>query len=408
MQPLEAFKLRILDHAEPCSLWVLLLRKFALGRLSAIEVQEMAAAAVKSGLDKKEIRELQSLGAMGHQPGNAHRDMVRRYFSVLASPEPTRVKCDLVVKENGKQVEKELETAVMLPHLWVLCAQETGLLQSITCTNEELALFWKSQMRSPQMTPELRRMIEASEPSQLPIPYVLHGDGAPFTEVDSVQVLSFRCLLARRSVSECQLLITAVPKLAMGQKTFKQVMATVAWSWTILFEGICPKKDLAGKPTDLHRGKRLRRGVLWSITGDLEWFCQEFQFPWSSSNQLCAFCKADQKKTESKHSFTDFRPEASWRKTKYSNQELKAKFDNHPLWKAPTVSFLSVRLDWLHTVDLGVAAYFHGSLLYSIMEELPGTSRFWEIHNKFLVIFFLMWTEASPVYFIGLESPCKV
>ena len=138
----------------------------------------------------------------------------------------------------------------------------------------------------------------------------------------------------------------------------------------------------------MHRGKRLRRGVLWSITGDLEWFCQEFQFPWSASNQLCAFCKADQKKTESKHSFTDFRPEASWRKTKYSNQELKAKFDNHPLWKAPTVSFLSVRLDWLHTVDLGVAAYFHGSLLYSIMEELPGTSRFWEIHNKFLVIFF--------------------
>ena len=59
------------------------------------------------------------------------------------------------------------------------------------------------------MTPALRRMIEASEPSQLPIPYVLHGDGAPFTEVDSVQVL------ARRSVSECQLLITAVPKLAM-------------------------------------------------------------------------------------------------------------------------------------------------------------------------------------------------
>ena len=102
MQPLEAFKLRILDHGRALQ---------SVGaRLSAIEVQEMAAAAVKSGLDKKEIRELQSLGAMGHQPGNAHRDMVRRYFSVLASPEPTRVKCDLVVKENGKQVEKELES----------------------------------------------------------------------------------------------------------------------------------------------------------------------------------------------------------------------------------------------------------------------------------------------------------
>ena len=222
--------------AEPRSLWVLLLRKFALGRLSAIEVQETAAAAVKSGLESLEMRDLQGLGARGHQPGNAHRDMVRKYFSMLASPEPWKVKCDLVLKEDGKQVEKELETAVMLPHLWVLYAQEHDLLHSITCTNEELAVFWRSQIRGPQMTKELRRIIETSELSQLPIPYVLHGDGAPFTEVDSVQVLSFRCLLARRSVSGCQLLITVVPKLAMGQKTFKQVMATLAWSWTIWLE----------------------------------------------------------------------------------------------------------------------------------------------------------------------------
>ena len=73
--------------AGPCALWVLLLRKFALGKLSAIEVQELAAAAVKSGLDRTEIRELQSLGAMGP---------LRKHFAVLASPEPWKVKCDLV------------------------------------------------------------------------------------------------------------------------------------------------------------------------------------------------------------------------------------------------------------------------------------------------------------------------
>ena len=91
-----------------------------------------------------------------------------KHFAVLASPEPWKVKCDLVLKEGGKPVEKELETAVMLPHLWVLCAQENELLHSITCTNEELAVFWKSQMKSPQMTQELKRMIEASEPTSCP------------------------------------------------------------------------------------------------------------------------------------------------------------------------------------------------------------------------------------------------
>ena len=34
------------------------------------------------------------------------------------------------------------------------------------------------------------------------------------------------------------------------------------------------------------------------------------------------------------------------------------------------------RLDILHILDLGVAAYAHGSLLFSIMEKLPGASRF--------------------------------
>ena len=213
-------------------------------------------------------------------------------------------------------------------------------------------------------------------------------------------------LAGQKTVFECQLLSTAAPKLAMNQKTFKHVMATVAWPWTILF-GICPKKDLQGKAIDLHRGKRLRRGVLLERNRDLE--CSaEFQCMVLFQSAVC-ICKADQKKTDSKHSFTDFRPEDSWRKTMYSNQELKARFAKHPLWKAPTVSFLSVRLDWLHTVDLGVAAYFHSSLLYSIMEDLPGTSRFWEIHNKFLVIFMFSFvcgldSLSFPSIFMGWRA----
>ena len=171
-----------------------------------------------------------------------------------------------MVKEEGHQVNKEIETALMLPHLWVLTAHENNLLEAITCTGEKLAVFWKSQMNSPQMTPELEKMIQDATPNQLPIPYVLHGDGAPFTEVDSVQVLSFRCLLSRRSVSECQLLITAVPKLAMTKSTFKKVMETVAWSWQALFTGVCPKEDLQG-PTGERGSEKEYAGAsleIWS------------------------------------------------------------------------------------------------------------------------------------------------
>ena len=51
--------------SEPCPLWVLLVQKFALGTTSAIELQHLADAAVKSGASTPEMLQLQGLGAMG-------------------------------------------------------------------------------------------------------------------------------------------------------------------------------------------------------------------------------------------------------------------------------------------------------------------------------------------------------
>lgn len=92
---------------------------------------------------------------------------------------------------------------MLLPHLWVIEAQENNFLGNLCCKDEEIAAFWRSQMKSPQMTPELKQVIKTSQPSQLPVPYLLHGDAAPFTEVDSIQVLSFRPGFAMAWVLAC-------------------------------------------------------------------------------------------------------------------------------------------------------------------------------------------------------------
>jgi hypothetical protein len=43
---------------------------------------------------------------------------------------------------------------------------------------------------------------------------------------------------------------------------------------------------------------------------------------------------------------------------RHNSLKLSAQ-DQDPIFRAPSVSILSVKLDWLHTVDLGVAAYLH-------------------------------------------------
>ena len=88
--------------ADPCPLWCVLLKKFAMGKMSAVEVQEMAAAAVKPGANSAEMLELEALGSYGSKPGNCNRDMLRKCFRNLAGPVPWKVKV-LNALERGRE-----------------------------------------------------------------------------------------------------------------------------------------------------------------------------------------------------------------------------------------------------------------------------------------------------------------
>lgn len=105
-------------------------------------------------------------------------------------------------KEEGQRVVKSGDVWAPLPHRWILCLHEAEILESIyiLCKNSGLVALWKSQQHSPQMKkcPELRKSLGFRYPSQLPLPLALHGDGAPFLEHGSIQVLSMRCMLTKR------------------------------------------------------------------------------------------------------------------------------------------------------------------------------------------------------------------
>ena len=117
--------------------------------------------------------------------------------------------------------------------------------------------------------PELWHSLDFAHPSQLPLPFALHGDSAPFLEHDSVHVLSMRCLLTKKSVAESQLLLTCMPKLAAVKETWEKIMECLSWSFTVLYNGRTPKKGFGGQAADGPRGKPMRRCVLWAITGPL-------------------------------------------------------------------------------------------------------------------------------------------
>ena len=125
---------------------ILLLHKFAWGKLSASECQAFALAACKSGASGVDLETLAALGARGESPQNCHRDLVKTFFKEMCAPTPMDVKCLVKVKNNMGAVEElAKEIPVILPHDWVDTFERNGLLEQMACSQECLDDFWSQQ-----------------------------------------------------------------------------------------------------------------------------------------------------------------------------------------------------------------------------------------------------------------------
>ena len=156
-------------------------------------------------------------------------------------------------------------------------------------------------------------------------------------------VLSMRCAISHHSIKVSQLLLAALPKTASTKSSLKPIWEAIAGSF----------KKLADK----------KKGVLFVLAGDLEYFSSEFGWPTAMSNYPCPFCRADNffDMTKTKHPFTDFRKNALWKTTLRSWDDTPPN-EAHPLYKVPGVSFWTLKMDLLHLVDLGVASHVYGNL----------------------------------------------
>ena len=172
------------------ALWVLLMKKFGDGLMSATEVQQIALAAVQSGANTHDLQQLASLAASGNTPGNAQRDLMRMVFHNVLAPEPYEITTPLLTSQGAQ----DSPFHILLPHDWISAIADKELLPNLLGT-DRLQEFWSQQNwnQNPQLKADhLFRTVKAECRSECWIPLLVHGDGAPFTEVDSIEVFSMR------------------------------------------------------------------------------------------------------------------------------------------------------------------------------------------------------------------------
>lgn len=368
---------------EPCfqpegletGLAILLLRKWSLGEISAPTLQEIAKAAIDAGVTSNDVYKLARLGGSGHSPQNVQRDLQVLHFKNLASPEPFLVKTKVKCKdESGQPQLKAHSLPVLLPHEWVHSIDKKEMHHILG--QEAAALFWQGiDLKRPrfQACPDWRKSYKNLK-RDAPIPFLLHGDSAPHSEVDSLMCISMRALTSELSVAESQLLLFASPKGCLERQTVAAVMKTLTWSFQALDKNTFPSKDPWGNPLQEKERRNMagqpilpnkKRCMLFGLIGDLEWYGDEFGMPRAMADMPCGYCQADQ---HDERPFNDFRATALWRDTIYTPQEMEEKY-THQLFKVPGLHPLGMYLDTLHTLDLGVSCHICGNILWEILED---------------------------------------
>ena len=117
------------------------------------------------------------------------------------------------------------------------------------------------------------------------------------------------------------------------------------------------------------------RGILFCLTGDLDYFNAFFKAPNWNSASPCIHCPAT---TSGPNTWSDFLPTAMWRGQVYTKAIWNAMDTNlHKLslLTLPGCSCWTVSYDWMHCKYLGFDQYSHGStfavLVHMVMPSSP-------------------------------------
>lgn len=221
----------------------------------------------------------------------------------------------------------------------------------------------------------------------------LWGDGVPvnWDRSESVEILSFNM----PGIPKLRIPITGVSKkFWVKHETMDDLMAVVQWSAEHLLLGTYPtsrhdgsawmagdknRKKLAGKSLGI-------QACCVEVRADWAWYQSCLRFPqWNENEGCCYKCWATKK------NLREVGADAPWRSQPLSHWDLVQRWLAKgcgicPLFSCPGVTILTCIVDWLHCMDLGVAAVFLGNLFYLICPKLAGS----DLKAKCVSLFHLM------------------
>ncbi|CAE7030031.1 unnamed protein product [Symbiodinium natans] len=340
---------------------------FLSGSVSAKRARSLYADSQQH--DPRESAELAQVADSSH----AHRDLLRKLKKDKKWP---GVFCTKVPLWNRKTCAAETgPIEIMLPHELVSC---------IALWNNHDDSFWKlDSLRAAcsQHLDNVSKELGFRDERLLPIGLWLDGVPVKYDRSESLEVVTMNFPHVGGDLASMRFPLTALYKGHCAKtSTLDAIMHVLAWSLTCLAEGVFPKygphgEELKGKRAKLAGRSLHAKGILVEVRGDWAAFKSVFRLPaWSQTDACCYRCQAN----KTNLSFMDASSTAPWRQLPLTHWELVGRiFAAHgscsPLFACPGFKTDVFAIDWLHCVDQGVAADYLGSLMHTILKEIPGS-----------------------------------
>ncbi|CAK9036021.1 unnamed protein product [Durusdinium trenchii] len=389
--------------AQQSALVTFLLTLFTWGEFSPQRCQHIAALALED-LEKhhtnrhivSDLKALASIGSNGAYPNKMHQDLMQRTKNISKVPQP------YLFNAKFKSPVGAQNQSLLLPHeLFATIAAEyqTTWFKSICPNQSNLETFWETAVNHPLLHdhPVLHR----EHWRRYAVPIALHGDGVPVVGIGKawtklLNVFSWFSLVGTGTTRSK--LFTPTP---VGTRSVKDHFQTVAWVQPSesssglsigfgLANGLTEttrEKYPQGSAESLRAGKPLAQGffgLLFALTGDLDYFANALNLPHFAKKQgCCSVCRCDE---EGEVSWTDFNPNAAWTNSHWTRAEWLAwpQRSKCQLFNLPGAFSALVALDFMHSKYLGSDQLMYGSVLtllvFHMLPETPeaNLARIWQ------------------------------
>ena len=340
-------------------------------KISGLDCQRIALASTNAG--SSGIEDFAKAGSKGKHVQNIHRDLISTIMK--ESDWPEYYWADVPLFDPKVQRTVIVRMPFLLPHEVAQALHNNNKLTHAKTTKATCPKgVWKHLREAANVLGSSIGDLHA---------FGIHGDGTPCGAKESVEQLSWSLPCWEGEGFAPRFLIFSVLKeFVVKTETWNAVFEVIAWSFKCLFAKCWPEKRHDGTAfcsTDVNRSKLSGpmsvQGVLCQARGDWKFFKEVFNFPaWNNKSSMCWMCSAD------RDTMKDFSSAASWRSQRNGPNDLlrtlrAAGVRPCPLFSIPLFHPGLVLVDWLHTMDLGVAADMLGNFFQEMLSFMPGNNK---------------------------------